>query len=101
MWSCHVNRMQDNLKRGNKSFDSLRELIYLGTILTNQYSNHEEVTSRLKSGNPCYHLMQNFRLLVCYRKTKIKIHGTIILPVALHGYEIWFCMGTKFGFPWV
>jgi len=81
--------MQDNLKRGNKSFDSLIELIHLGTILTNQYSSHEDVTSEMKSGNPCYHLVKNFCLPVCYRKTKIKIYSTIILPVVSHGYEIW------------
>ena len=37
------------LRRGNKSFDSLRELMQLGTILMNQYSSHEDVTSRLLS----------------------------------------------------
>ena len=62
----------------------------MGTTLTNEYSNHEDVTSRLKSGNPCYRLVQNFGLLVCYRKTKIKIYSTIILLVVLLGYEVWF-----------
>ena len=32
---------------------------YLGTILTNQYSFQEEIKSRLKSGNACYHSVQN------------------------------------------
>jgi len=32
---------------------------YLGTALTNQNSIHEETKSRLKSGNACYHSVQN------------------------------------------
>ena len=32
---------------------------YLGITLTNQNSIQEEITSRLKSKNACYHLMQN------------------------------------------
>ena len=43
----------------------------------------------------CYHLVQEFCLLVCYCKTKIKIYGTIILTVVLHGYEIWFLTLTE------
>ena len=48
------------------------------------------VTSRLKSGNACYHLVQNLlssRLL--YKNLKNKIYRTIILPVVLHGCETW------------
>ena len=92
MCSCHVNRMQDNLKSGNKSFDSLRELKYLEKILMNQYNNHDYVMSRLKSGNPCCHLVQNFCLLVCYRKKKKKFKHTTLYFCLL------FCMGLKFGF---
>jgi len=37
----------------------VEEFKYLGTILTNQSSNQEEIKSRLKSGIACYHLVQN------------------------------------------
>ena len=43
-----------------------------------------------KSGNACYHLVQNLlssRLLS--KNLKIKIHRTIILPVVLYGCETW------------
>jgi hypothetical protein len=30
-----------------------------------------------------------FRLPVLYKKPKIKIHKTVILPVVLYGYETW------------
>jgi len=52
--------------------------------LTNQNSIQEEIKSRLKSGNACYHLVLNLlssRLLS--KNLKIKMYGTIILPVVL------------------
>ena len=43
----------------NSTFDRVEELKYLGTNLTNQNSIPEEIESRLKSGNACYHSVQN------------------------------------------
>jgi len=37
----------------------MEQLKYLGTILTNKNSIQEEIKSRLKSGNACYHMVQN------------------------------------------
>ena len=50
----------------------------------------EEIKSRLKLGNACYHSVQSLlssRLLS--KNLKIKIFRTIILPVALCGCETW------------
>jgi hypothetical protein len=61
---------------------------YLGTTLTNQNSIHEEIKSRLKSGDASYHSVQNLlssSLLLI--SVKIKIYRTIILPVVLYGCE--------------
>jgi len=74
----------------NSSFNRVENFKYLGTTLTNRKSIAEEIKKRLKSGNVCYHLVQNllsFRLLS--KNLKIKIYRTIILPV--------FCMGLKLG----
>ena len=56
----------------------------------NQNSILEEIKSRLRSGNTCYHLVRNdlsSRLLS--KNLKIKIYRTIILPVVLYGCETW------------
>ena len=55
-----------------------------------QNSIQEEIKSRLKSRNACYHLVQNLLSSSLLSKNiKIKIHRTIILPVVLNGYENW------------
>ena len=74
----------------NGAFERVEEFKYLGTNLTNQNSIAEEIKSRLRSGNACYHSVQNLlssRLLS--KSLRIKIYRTIILPV--------FCMGVKLG----
>jgi hypothetical protein len=68
----------------------VEEFKYLGTTLTNQNSVAEEIKSRLRPGNACYHSVQNLlssRFL--YKNLKIKIYRTIILPVVLRGCETW------------
>jgi len=61
---------------------------YLGTTLTHQNSIAEEIKNRLKSGNACYHSVQNLlSSMLLSKNSKIKIYRTIILPVVLYGYE--------------
>ena len=74
----------------NSTFERVEEFKYLGTTLTHQNSIVEEIKSRLRSGNACYHLVQNLlssRLLS--KNIKIKIYRTIILQVVLYGCEAW------------
>jgi len=44
-----------SMKTDNSSFERVDEFKYVGTTLTNQNSIQEEIKSRLKSGNSCYH----------------------------------------------
>ena len=62
----------------------------MGTTLTNQNSIQEEIKSRLKLGNACYHSVQKLLSSSLLSKNiKIKIYRTIILPVVLNGCETW------------
>ena len=84
--------MQDefSVRIDNSTFERVEELKYLGTTLTNQNSIAEEIKSTLRSGNACYHSVQNLlssRLLS--KNLKIKIYRTIILLVVLYGCETW------------
>jgi hypothetical protein len=68
----------------------VEEFKCLGTTLTNQNSVQEEIKSRLKSGNDCYHLVQNLLSSSLLSKNiRIKIYRTIILHVVLYGCETW------------
>jgi len=69
----------------------VEELKYLGTILMNQNSIQEEIKRRMKSGNVCYHSVQNLlSSSLLSNNIKIKIYRTVILLVVLYGCEIWF-----------
>jgi len=79
-----------NVKVDNSSFERVEEFMYLGTTLKNQNSIQEEIKNRLKSGNDCYHSVQNLLPGSFLSKNlKIKIYRTIILAVVLYGCETW------------
>ena len=68
----------------------MEDFRYLGTTLTYQNSIQDEIKSRLKSWNACYHSVQNLLSSSLLPKNlKIKIYRTTILPVVLYGCEIW------------
>ena len=75
------------MKTDNSSFEWVDEFKYLGT---NQNSIQEEIKRRLKSGNTCYHSVQNLSSSSLLSKNlKIKTYRTIILPVVLYECEPW------------
>jgi hypothetical protein len=58
--------------------------------MAENHSIHEEIKSRLKSGNVCYNSLQNLlSSSLLSKNVKIKIYITIMLPVVLYGCESW------------
>jgi len=85
----HLGRIH-SVRIHNSTLERVEEFKYLGTTLTNQNSIAGEITSRLRSGNACYHSVQNLlstRLLS--KNLKIKIYRTTILPIVSFGCETW------------
>jgi hypothetical protein len=73
-----------------KSLEAVAKFKQLRITATNENCTHEEIKSRLNSGNACYHSVQSlssFRLLS--RNTYIKIHKITLLLL--------FCTGVKIG----
>jgi hypothetical protein len=79
-----------NAKTDNSSFERVEEFIYLGTNMTNQNSVQEDIKSRLKLRNACYHVVQNLlSSSLLSKNTNFKIYRTLIMPVVLYGCETW------------
>jgi hypothetical protein len=88
--SCPNSGQNQNIRTANESFEKVAKFKYLGATLTNQNDIHDEMKSRLNSGNACYYSVQNLLSSHLISKNlKIKIYKTVILPVVLYGCETW------------
>jgi hypothetical protein len=89
--SCYQNSGQNqNIRISNESFENVVKFKYLGMTLTNKNDIHDEIKSRLNSGNACYYSVQNLSSSCLISKNlRTKIYKTVILPVVLYGCETW------------
>jgi hypothetical protein len=69
--SHHQNSGQNqNMRIANESFKNVTKFKYLWMTLTNQNGIHDEIKSRLNSGNAYYHSVQNICPTISYKKPK-------------------------------
>jgi hypothetical protein len=58
--SCHQNfGHNQNIRIANELSENVAKFKYLGMTLTNQNEIHDEIMSKLNSGNACYYSVQN------------------------------------------
>jgi hypothetical protein len=87
--SCHPNVEQNqNVRIANESFENVEKFRYLGTTLTNNNGIHDEIKSRLNSGNACYYSVHSFlSSRIISRYLTIKINKLLFCQLC--------CMGAK------
>jgi glycerol-3-phosphate O-acyltransferase len=72
---CQKAGQRQSIEVGNMSFESMAKFKYLRTTLTDQNCIHEEIKSRLNSGNACYHSVQSL-LSSCLLSWNVKVKYT-------------------------
>ena len=79
-----------SMKIDKSFFVRVEHFRYLGNNLGNQNFVQEEIKSRMKSGNDCYHSVQSLLSSNLLSKNlKVTKYRTIILPFVLCGCETW------------
>jgi hypothetical protein len=90
-----ASRQNHDIKIGNRCFENVAQLRYLGTTITNENLIQEEINRRLNSGNACYHSVQNFLSSRLRSKNiKVRIYKIVILSAILYGCAT-FCLTLR------
>jgi len=79
----------ENIRIANEWFENTTKYQYLWTTLTNQNDFHEEMKSRLISGNAYYYSVQSLLSPVSYQKTTDYNIQSCNFASFLYGCETW------------
>lgn len=74
----------------NEEIESVREFVYLGSLVNSQNDTTSEVKRRVLMANRCYFgLASQLSSQNISRSTKVKLYKTLIRPVLTYGSETW------------
>ena len=89
--SASPNDRDDVIVNDEKFFPVIDRFGYLGSILTNNCSDREDVLSRIKKAGNMFGSLKKclFGNKMVYVKVKGKVYESLILFILLHGSESW------------
>ena len=75
----------------NKHIDQVRSFSYLGGIVNGNNTMEEEIRERIAKGNnkAFYANKTLFKSNLVSRKSKLKLHWSVIRPIVVYGCETW------------
>jgi len=80
----------DRLTVGNIQIDQVRSFSYLGTIVNGNNTLEEEIRERIVKGNKAFNANRTlFKSKLMSRKSKLKLHRSVIRPIVVYGSETW------------
>ncbi|XP_054089770.1 LINE-1 retrotransposable element ORF2 protein isoform X1 [Zeugodacus cucurbitae] len=87
--SAH-SRLGSHVTVDSHNFEVVDNFVYLGTSINNTKNVSLEIQRRITLANRCYFgLSRQLNSKVLYRRTKIKLYKSLIIPVLLYGAEAW------------
>jgi hypothetical protein len=82
--------MAQDITIGVQKIDSVKHLTYLGTMITGNCNEMEEIQSRICTAKKSYYaLLSTLKSKHTHRFTKIRLYKTVIRPVLTYGSETW------------
>ena len=90
MTAAGNTRKPHNLRIGNKEFEGVSELKYLGNIIENNSRNGRCIKERIQTRNKAHYAnLQMLESKIISRRSKLQIYETLIRPVVTYGAETW------------
>jgi hypothetical protein len=82
--------VEQSVEIGDKHFEVVKEIVYLGSLITPTNDVSLEIQRRIQTANRCFFgLRKHLQSSHLSRQTKFSIHKTLIRPVLLCGSETW------------
>jgi hypothetical protein len=83
-----IREVELSVAFGNKTFEVIKEFVYLGSLMTKNNDVSLEIKRRIQTANRCFfRLRKQLQMGRLSRPTKFIIYKTLIHPVLLYGCE--------------